>query len=594
MLLRSAQIYGPEPAIRSKDGRDYKPTSYQDLFDTVITLARGLLEIGLGPGGRLAILSENRREWIWLDLACQLIGVTTVPIYPSLPAGQVEYILRDSDVTVAAVSDSSQAGKIHKAWDQLDALQTMIAIDEAAVDVGPCPSGRRILSLGSIVDLGRNSQHTADDVRRLAEHAQPDDLCSIVYTSGTTGEPKGAMLTHWNFTSNYQSFNEVLSIGPGDVFLSFLPLNHVFERLAGYYFPLSGGACIAYAESALRVRQNLPEVQPTVMVGVPRLYEGIRQGVLANVAKAPPSRQRLFHWAMGVGRRRMQAMEAGNPLGPRLALEWAMADRLVMRSVRQQIGLGRMRLLVSGSAPLMRETAEFLIGVGVTFVEGYGLTETSPVISVNRVGRFRVGSVGLSIAGVEVQIAEDGEILSRGPNTMKGYLNRPDDTAAVIDPDGWFHTGDVGHIDEDGFIFITDRKKDLLVLATGKKVAPQPLEAMIKASPFIAEVVVLGDRMSYCVALILPDIDRLAKYGADHQWVFGDKASLCRLPEAKQLIRSEINRLSGLLADYEKVRQFTLIDREFSIETGELTPTLKIRRKVVQDHYHDAIEAMAG
>lgn len=598
MFLRSVEQFGKEPAILTKSKGPYLPTTYAELYAKVLDVARGLVDLGLKRGDRLALLSENRPEWVWVDLACQLLGVVDVPIYPSLPSGQVEYILRDSGCRAMVVSDKSQLKKVQDAWPQLPELGTVISMDGSAVEEAKGDdsggSGHDILSLADLVERGKKNPVEETAIRQFASDIDRDDVASIVYTSGTTGDPKGAMITQWNFLSNAVAVHELIKITPKDLFLSFLPLNHVFERLAGYYFPLLAGSTIAYAESALRVKQNLPELQPTVMIGVPRLYDGLRDGVLAAIAKADPKQQKLFHWAASVGTRRGLAINVGKSPGLLTSLQWAIADKFILSKIRAKIGCSRIHFLVSGSAPLPRSTADFMLSVGIPFVEGYGLTETSPVTNVNYGGNIRIGSVGKAIPGVEERIAEDGEILCRGPNIMKGYLNKPEATAEAIDPEGWFHTGDIGHIDEDGYLFITDRKKDLLVLATGKKVAPQPIESRFKASPYIKEIVVLGDHLSSCIALVVPDLHRLGEVATEKGWTAGNEAELCALPEAKKFMRGEIDRLSAGLAEYEKIRNFALLDREFSIETGELTPTLKVKRKVVAANYADLIKSLSG
>ncbi|MDQ2731953.1 MAG: long-chain fatty acid--CoA ligase [Armatimonadota bacterium] len=602
MFLQSAARFNNEPAILTKHkGAQYVPTTYAELYSKVLDVARGLMDLGLKRDDRAGILSENRPEWVFVDLACQLLGVVDVPVYPSLPTGQVEYILHDSGCRAIIVSDKAQLKKVLDAWPRLPQLGTVITMDESAAegdssseDESSGDSGHSILGLPDLIERGKKSPVEERVIRQIAEEGDKDDIASIVYTSGTTGDPKGAMITQWNFLSNALSIHTLIKIKPGDLFLSFLPLNHVFERLAGYYFPLLAGSTIAYAESALRVKQNLPELQPTVMIGVPRLYDGLKDGVLAAIAKADSKQQKLFHWAASVGTRRGMATNVGKSLGLLTSIQWAIADKLILSKIRAKIGCSRIHFLVSGSAPLPRSTADFMQSVGIPFVEGYGLTETSPVTNVNYAGNIRIGSVGKAIPGVEERIAEDGEILCRGPNIMKGYLNKPEATAEAIDSEGWFHTGDIGHIDEDGYLFITDRKKDLLVLATGKKVAPQPIEGRFKASPYIKEIVVLGDHMSSCIALVVPDLHQLAEMAAEKGWTAGSEADLCALPEAKKFMRGEIDRLSAGLAEYEKIRNFALLDREFTIESGELTPTLKVKRKVVAANYADLIKSLSG
>ena len=597
MFLTTVARFPSRTAILRRAGNSWVPLSYQALCRHVMEVAAGLASLGLKAGDTVGLLSENRAEWVFANLACQLLGIVDVPVYPTLPPNQVEYILKDCGARVIFVSDNNQLRKIQSIWPSLPDLRAIIIIDTSGLvrpDEAASVEGGRIIALQDLIRQGADSQITEDDIRQAAAKVRPGDLCSVVYTSGTTGEPKGAMLSHWNFLSNVLTFNEIVDVDETDVFLSFLPLNHVFERLAGYYFPLLCGSSIAYPESALRVKQNLPEVQPTMLMGVPRLYDGLRESVLGAVAKAPAKQQKLFRWAYGVGERRARARQQRKRMDPVTSVEWAIADRLVIRKIRAKIGCSRTRYLVSGSAPMQKGTAEFLMALGITFLEGYGLTETSPVISVNLPDWTKIGSVGPAIPGVEISIADDGEILCRGPNIMQGYLNKPAETAEAIDPDGWFHTGDIGRLDEDGFLFITDRKKDLLVMATGKKVAPQPIEARLRTSPLINEIVLLGDGMSSCAALVVPDLDRLSELGREQGWEFSDTASLCALPQARREVRSEIEQLSHGLAEYERIRSFALVDKPFTVEGGELTPTLKVRRRVVAERYKALIGSLKG
>jgi len=446
----------------------------------------------------------------------------------------------------------------------------------------------------SFTDIERRGAEDTDAERRFHERiAQipPDHVATFIYTSGTTGEPKGAMLTHHNLQSNVDACLQVIHAGPDDVFLSFLPLSHVFERMAGHFTAVACGATVYYCETLFTIARDMQIARPTVMLAVPRLFESIRDRVMENVTKQPPLRRRIFHWAFRNASKAAQAVRGERRWTPWLRFKHRLADRLVLHKVRDLTG-GRLRFFVSGGAALGRHTAEFFHAFGILVLEGYGLTETSPVVSVNRPEYYRFGTVGRPIPGVEVRIAEDGEILVRGPNVMLGYYNKPAETAEVIDPDGWFHTGDLGSIDADGFLRITGRKKDIIVLANGKNVAPVPIEEQLKTSPYIAEAVLFGDEQDVITALIVPNFEQTREWAKMQGLLVQSDAELVALPEVKQLMKQEIDRLTTHLAEFEKVRRFTLLDHPFSIETGELTPTLKVRRHFIKQRYAKELEAM--
>jgi long-chain acyl-CoA synthetase len=450
-----------------------------------------------------------------------------------------------------------------------------------------------VLPLSQVIESKQAGVLTADafEARRLA--VRPEDPAAIIYTSGTTGEPKGAVLSHANFTSNALAVLRRIPVRETDRFLSFLPLPHVFERLVGFYFPLAAGAEIAYAGSLFTVQTDMVDVKPTIMASVPRLYESMAGRIADTGAKLPPLRRRLFDWAVSVGRNVGMRRIEHRSVEPLLALQYALADRLVLAKVRERTG-GRMRYFVSGGAPLMRETAEYFAALGLTILEGYGLTETSPVITFNPPGEIKLGTVGRPIDGVEVKLAADGEILCRGHNVMQGYYNKPAATREAIDADGWFHTGDVGRLDADSYLSITDRKKEILVLSNGNKVAPAPIEARLKTSPFIAQAVLLGDRQNVVSALIVPQFDRLRQWAQEAGIPAAENAALIADARVRRQIKSEIDRLSKELADFEKVRRFALLERDFTTDSGELTPTLKLKRRVIAEKYAAAIAGIGG
>jgi long-chain acyl-CoA synthetase len=584
--------------VRRCGGEGFRDWSTTELIETIRHGAAGLLATGLAGGDRLALVSESRPEWVTVDLAAQSIGVVTVPIYPTLPATQVRYILADAGARIAVVSDRIQAAKVQEVRHLLPALELVVIIDPgtpatAEGHAGDLGLGTSVVAYASLLARGRDrlaadpSVGPAIEARRAA--VDPEALATIIYTSGTTGEPKGVMLTHRNILSNAEAVIPVFALVPDDVALTFLPLSHSFERTVVYAYLLSG-LTIVFAENLETIARDLRATAPTLMTVVPRVCEKLQARVLATVAESSAPRQWLFRsalaWALARVRRTGAGADALAPVGWRERL----GDRLVFAKVRNRLG-GRLRLIVTGSAPLSRETGEFFLAAGLPIYEGYGLTETAPALAANHPGRSRLGTVGPAIPGVELRIAEDGEILARGPNVMRGYWNRPADTAAVI-RDGWFHTGDIGELSPDGFLRITDRKKDLLVTSGGKKVAPQPIEARLKQNPLVAEAVVVGDRRRFPAALIVPAFDVLAERLASLGLPAGDRAALVGRSDVLGLYREIVDALNRDLAQFEQVKQIALLPAEFTIAGGELTPTLKVRRRVVETRWQDTIEQL--
>ena len=586
MVQNTIQQYGSKTALSHKVDKKYQDISYATLAERIKDFCLGLTELGLQKGDRVALLSENRPEWAITDLATLAGGGVTVPMFSTLTSAQVEYIVRDSGAKILCVSSERQLQKI-KDWDANvpTNLQHIVIFDDLQDD--------SVRTFDQVCELGQQVENGDQVYQQASDAVGPDDLASIIYTSGTTGDPKGAMLTHSNFMSNAQAAMRIVSITPDDVFLSFLPLSHVFERMGGHYLPLSGGATIAYAESLFTIRQDMQEVRPTIMMSVPRLYEGMHERIIRSVKEGSSTKQKIFHWSVGVGAKVSQAIQRKRKPNPILSLKASIANKLVFQKLKAVTG-GRLRFFVSGGAPLSKAIAEFFHAAGILILEGYGLTETSPVISVNQPDRWKFGTVGPIVPGVEVKIAEDGEILSRGPHIMQGYFNKPSDTAEAIDADGWFHTGDIGEIDEEGFLTITDRKKNILVLSNGKNVAPQPIENQLKQSPYISEIMLLGDQHKSVAALIVPSLDEIKEYAKEQQLETGDMAALLQTQEIQRLIRGEINQYSSDLADFERVRMFTLMAEEFSEKSGEMTPTLKLKRSVVMENHKAAIDQMYG
>jgi long-chain acyl-CoA synthetase len=571
-------------ALRAKrDGR-WTDLGYRDLAERVQDFSLGLRELGIRRGDRVAILSENRPEWAIADYACLAARAADVPIYPTLPARQAEYILRDSGAVAVVVSSAAQLGKLLSVRDRLPALAHVIALDAGATGPG-------VLTFDAVLARGRAARERHPDWRTEALSAAPDDLATLIYTSGTTGDPKGVMLSHGNIASNVTTCVDLFSFTAEDECLSFLPLSHIFERMFGHYCMFHAGVVITYAESVDTVPANMLEIRPHLMASVPRLYEKIYARVLDSVRTSSPLRKRLFAWGRRVGERWAELTIAGQPVPAGLQLQRAVADRLVFAKLRKRTG-GRIRFFISGGAPLSPDIARFFYAAGLPILEGYGLTETSPVMAVNTFQHHRLGSVGPAIPGVEIRIAADGEIVTRGPNVMCGYFNKPEATAEAIDEEGWFHTGDIGTIDADGFLSITDRKKDLIVTAGGKNIAPQPIENLAKSSKFVATAVMIGDRRPFPIMLVVPNESQV-KGWAEHKGLpDGDLEQLLALPEVRQKIEREVRMTLRDLAQFEMPKKLLLLARDFTVEAGELTPTLKVRRRIVEERHRSAIEGL--
>jgi len=564
-------------ALRHKQGERWLPISYAELLERVHAVSAGLLDLGIVPGDRVALLSENRPEWAITDYACLAARCADVPVYPSLPAKQIEYILRDAGAVAVCVSTRTQLDKILEIRGSLPHLRQVIAFD-------PGLEGDGVMGFDALMTRGRAAKPKWPAWREDALAAVPDDLATLIYTSGTTGEPKGVMLTHGNITSNVVASCMALDVADGDECLSLLPLSHIFERMAGHYLMFQSGVVISYAESIEAVPRNLVEVRPTICCAVPRLYEKIYAGALEAASQGPALKKKIFFWARRVGVEWTRRTLAGKVIPFDLRMAHAVADRLVFRKIRARLG-GRLRFFISGGAPLAVEIAEFFYGAGVPILEGYGLTETSPVISVNTPDRIKLGTVGQPLQGVEVKIADDGEILTRGPHVMRGYYNKSEATREALTPDGWFRTGDIGVLDAQGFLRITDRKKDIIVTAGGKNVAPQPIEGMLKLNKFISGAVMLGDRKKFPIALLVPNFERLEAWARENNLKWSTREELAARPEVEEFLASEAQKSLRDVAHFELPKRFLILPRDFSIESGELTPKLSVRRRVVEERY---------
>jgi len=576
--LRAFTNFAERPYLGEKSGKQFEFSTYREIGVRVQNFCGALLERGLERGARLAILGENGREWAIADLACQMCGVISVPIYATLPANQVQTILGDCGAKIVVVSGKSERGKVEEVRAQLPELEEIWSYDEF-----PALEAKGAAFLAGHTGLYESTWPAA----------LPTDVATIIYTSGTTGEPKGVMLMHKNIIANVEGILKIAPhIGPDEVFLSFLPLAHIYERTAGHFLPIRLGASIGYCESLRTVDKNMVEVRPTLMACVPRLLESSREKIEGAGDGLPEKKRAQYNSALELARKagawKARGKGARN-LNLLERIKFAIYDRAVYSKIRARYG-GRMKHFISGGAPMAPEIGALFIGVGLEVLEGYGLTETSPVIAVNLPFHPKSGTVGPALPGVEIRIAPDGEILARGATIMKGYWNKPDATREVLDGEGWFHTGDIGELDKGGNLRITDRKKDLLVLANGKNVAPQPIELRLQESRFIAQAVLLGDHLKAISALVVPAFPALREWAATQNLGKPTDEELAAHPAVQKLLRSEIDAQTKSLADFEKVKKFVVLSEPFSMQHGEMTPTLKIKRKVVAQKYGGLLE----
>ena len=558
--------------------------STEDFLFHTSSLADALAELGVGRGDRVALASDNRPEWHMTDLAVLDLGAVDVPLYPALTAEQLLYQLRDSGAVVAVVEDAVQAAKLAEVRGGCPELRHVVQID------GPPEDG---VVLFSQLTEGGDAIGSEKRFWDRATQLDPDSLMTIIYTSGTTGEPKGVMLSHDNMVQNVLHSAHRVPVRRDDVVLEFLPLCHVLERMVGYIY-MWRATTKAYC-SMIHIGELIAEVRPTLFTGVPRFFEKVREAVLERVAAAPATRQVLYRRAIDIGRQAALRRLAGKPVDGMLAARLELADRLVLSRIREGLG-GRVRFCVSGGAELPLPVNEFFLAVGITVVEGYGLTETSPVIAVNGAdpGMLRPGTVGKPLDNLEVRLAPDGELLVRGASVMQGYWNKEQATAEAFDDEGFFRTGDIAEIDDDGFLLIVDRKKDLIVTAGGKNVAPQPLEAQLARSPLIDTAVLIGDHRPFIVALISPNFEALERWAADAGVDFAGRDDLVELPKVRHLYEEIVGGLNGALARYEQIKKFRLLPTKLSVDDGHLTPTLKVKRRVIEARFGHLIEAMYG
>ncbi len=585
-LFLAAVHNTPRPDLfsyRDQTGQ-YTDVSSEETLRRVRALKYGMRSLGLKEGDKVAILSENRLEWALCDLASLCGGMVSVPVYSTLMSHTVEYILKDCEPKIVFVSSEEQAAKIHSIRENLPFLEDVVAFDETNLP--------NILPFQKLLRIGQNLvDENPPTPREECVNVDKDSPCSIIYTSGTTGDPKGVVLSHWNFVSNVQAIQELFPIRPTDKTLSFLPLSHVLERMAGYYTMINAGAGIAFAERMDTVPVDIQDVKPTIIISVPRLYEKIYGKTNALAMAGSPIKKNIFFWARNLGMECARRETEGKPINAWMSFQRALADKLVFSKLRAKLG-GNIRFMVSGGAPLNSRINQFFYASKLFIFEGYGLTETSPVISCNCTGKLRFGSVGTILSCCDVRIAEDGEIQIKGPQVMLGYFNNQAATDEIMDADGWLATGDIGHIDEDGYLFITDRKKDIIVTAGGKNIAPQPIENLLRSDKFVSQVVVIGDQRQFLTALIVPDMEVLEKWATTENISYAGYGELVATSEVHELFQSIIEKANKDLPGFNQVKKCSLLKNEFTLENGELTPTMKVKRFAIGKKYKDVISAM--
>lgn len=587
MFYAKRKEMGSHIGYKYKSDEQWISVSFNDAVDRAEKISAGFASIGIKKGDKVALLSTNRLEWALADYAAMFIGAILVPLYPSLLDHQVQYILNDSDAKAVIVEDEHQLKKVDSIREYLTTIEHFFVLkSEHETSITPWQTLESLIKNGENF-LKSSPNYIPDSINNI----QSKDIATIIYTSGTTGEPKGVVLCHKNFLTNLEDVTKLFACYPEDIFLSFLPLSHILERTAGHYFSCYHGATVAYAESIDTVAVNLLEIKPTLMVAVPRLFEKIYGRIREAVETGPPAKRKIFYWAIKVGREYMRLKMAKQSIPGKLKFKQKLATKLVFSKLKERVG-GRLRYFVSGGAPLAATIGEFFNAAGLVILEGYGLTETSPGICFNQPDAYKFGAVGLPLQSVEIKIAEDGEILTRGEHVMLGYFKKEEETKDVIDNDGWFYTGDIGFIDDEGFLVITDRKKNIIVTSGGKNIAPQPIENSLVTSSYIEQVVVIGDQRKYCTALLVPAEEAASNWAQKENLEFNKISDIFENPDYKNLIQAEIDRLTANFASYETIKKFALMPNQFTLESGEMTPSLKIKRRVVEKNYANEIDKL--
>jgi len=585
MFWNRVEKSGDRPAQELKREGRWENLTWRQYGEAVRELALGLLALGRAKRDAVALLSQSRAEWMQADFAILSAGCVTIPVYPSYTPEQLAYIVNDSDARTLIVENQEQLAKALSVRGKMDRLAEIVVIERSA---GQDPG---VLTWEELRRRGRDAAGGfARTLEQRLKETRADDLASIVYTSGTTGSPKGVVQTHGNHMATMRALGQIWAVGEGDKDLLFLPLAHSFAQACAY-FGVFSGVVTAFAENLDKVGENLRETSPTYIASVPRVFEKVYARILAGVEAGSHGKKKIFYWALGVGRRVSQAEQAGRPIPLGLRLKHRIAHKLVFSKLHAALG-GRLRFANSGGAPLSKEIAEFFHAAGILILEGYGLTETCPALAVNRVDAFKFGSVGKALPGVELRIAPDGEILARGPNiATRGYWKKPEATAEVFEAGGWFHTGDIGRIDADGFLYITDRKKDLIVTAGGVNIAPQNIENLLKTDPFVSQAMVHGDRRPYPVALVTLNPEELAKF-AREQGISGSDAEIAKHPKIVERVGRIVGAKNAELQSYAQIKKFAILPGDFTQENGDLTPTLKVKRKVVAEKYQSLLESL--
>lgn len=587
VFYNQAGRYRDRACVLHKAAGSYRPLSWSKMATMARDLAGFLLSRGIEPGERIAIFSPNRYEWWLADLATLSIGGVDVPIYATNSAEEACYILEHSGCRICFTGEEEHLQKILEVKGRLPELKTIVAFAPGKT------AAEGVIGFDEALAEGGKAE-TAQLLDTRLSAIQTGDLATIIYTSGTTGRPKGVMLSHGNFLANVNQimtdYNELLT--PEDIFLSFLPLSHALERTAGFYLPIRMGATVAFAESFPTIQENLLEIKPTLIISVPRLYEKIHTGILAKVKNAPTVKKALFNWAMKCARANLPHACSGSGRTGLFALKYSLADRLIFSKLKAALGMERLKLAVSGGGALSVPDAEFFLGMGIVVLEGFGLTETSPVTHANRAGRIRPGSVGFPLSGTEVRIDPSGELLIRGPQVMLGYYRDEEATKAVFTEDGFLKTGDIGTVDEEGCLTITDRIKEIIVTSGGKSISPQNIESSLKTSRLIEQVSVIGEKRRYLSALIVPAFEELTKWASDRGIDAESKEMLVKDDRVGELYRREIAECMSDFSRTEQIRRFTLLPEEWTQHTGELTPTLKLKRRVIEKKFSDIIENM--
>jgi len=586
MFWNRVERDGDRAAQRYKANGAWHTLNWRQVGDVVRELATGLLALGRRKEDAVGILSASRAEWVQADFAIFSAGCRTIPIYPTYPPDLIQYLVNDAGVKTLFVEDPGQLAKVLEVQGKMDGLEQIVVMQGYEGEASP-----RIMTWDELRRLGRdNVERLKSDLAGRVSEVRPEDIATIVYTSGTTGPPKGVVQTHGNHMGTLESAAKMETITEGDTHLLFLPLAHSFARLESF-LGVHRGLITAFAENIDKLRDNLPEVKPNFICSVPRVFEKVYAGVIAKAEAGSPVKKKIFHWAVGVGREVSRLKQAKKPVPAGLAFKYRLAHKLVFSKLHEALG-GRLRFAVSGGAPLSKEIAEFFHAAGILILEGYGLTETCPSLTFNRLQHFKFGSVGQAQPGIEVKIAPDGEILGRGGNIAKGYFKKPEATAEVFLADGWFATGDIGRFDEDGFLYITDRKKDLIVTAGGMNIAPQNIENLLKGDPFISQAMVHGDKRPYPVAILTLNPEELAKFAKEQGILNTEPAALAKHPKVVERVSRIVESRNGELQSYAKVKKFAILPGDFTVENGLLTPTLKVKRRIITDTHRELLDSL--